>query len=332
MTFVNPKMMTTPRIAPSLFAIPFGLAGLAGAWRYAAVEHLVPGGIGDVLVALTAAIWILVVGLYAAHLLAEPSTAVSDLSDPTSSPFMSLPVIVVMLIAVIGIEPIAPLLAKTVFDVSLVLTVLLGAWLTGQWIYGPLKLQQIHPGYFLPTVAGALVAAQGAAIFGEHRLAQTMFGLGIFSWVILGGLIFARLLVAPALPAALMPSLAVEVAPGAVATVAYLTINGNRIDAFAAALAGYGLLMALAQLRLLPAYRRLSFTTGFWSFTFSWAGVATASLHWIAATRPEGQHIYDAAVLAAITGLIGAIAGRTVLSLMRHQILPAPATDVLSGA
>jgi len=329
MTFVNPKMMTTPRIAPSLFAIPFGLAGLAGAWRYAAVEHLVPGGIGDVLVALTAAIWILVVGLYAAHLLAEPSTAVSDLSDPTSSPFMSLPVIVVMLIAVIGIEPIAPLLAKTVFDVSLVLTVLLGAWLTGQWIYGPLKLQQIHPGYFLPTVAGALVAAQGAAIFGEHRLAQTMFGLGIFSWVILGGLIFARLLVAPALPAALMPSLAVEVAPGAVA---YLTINGNRIDAFAAALAGYGLLMALAQLRLLPAYRRLSFTTGFWSFTFSWAGVATASLHWIAATRPEGQHIYDAAVLAAITGLISAIAGRTVLSLMRHQILPAPATDVLSGA
>jgi tellurite resistance protein len=326
MTFVHQRLMATPRITPSLFAIPFGLAGLAGAWRYAAVEHLVPTGIAEVLVALTAAVWVLLVGLYALHLLAEPKTALSDLSDPTVGPFMSLTIIVVMLIAVIGIEPLAPSLAKTVFDVSLALTVLLGAWLTGQWIYGPLKLEQIHPGYFLPTVAGALVAAQGAAIFGQHRLAQTMFGLGIFSWVILGGLIFARLLVAPPLPAALMPSLAVEVAPGAVATVAYLTINDNRIDAFAAGLAGYGLLMALAQLRLLPAYRRLPFTTGFWSFTFSWAGVATAALHWIAATRPEGQRIYDAVVLAAITALISAIAGRTVLSLVRHQFLPTTAT------
>jgi tellurite resistance protein len=181
-------------------------------------------------------------------------------------------------------------------------------------------------------VAGGLVAAQGAALFGEHRLAQTMFGLGIVSWVILGALILARLFVAPPLPAALMPSLAVEVAPGAVATIAYLTIDGNRIDAFAAGLAGYGLLMVLAQLRLLPVYRRLPFTMGFWSFTFSWAGVATAGLHWVAATRPADPHIYDAVLLAAITALIGAIATRSVLSLMRYQILPAPATDVPSSA
>jgi tellurite resistance protein len=317
MTVSDSKAMVCPRISPSLFAIPFGLAGLAGAWRYAAVAHLVPRGIAEGLIALTAAVWVLLVGLYLLYFRAEPDTALSDLSDPTLGPFMSLIVIVVMLVAVIGIEPIAPTLAKAVFDVGLVLTVLLGGWLTGQWIYGPLRLEQIHPGYFLPTVAGGLVAAQGAAIFGEDRLAETMFGLGIISWIILGALILTRLFVARPLPAALMPSLAVEVAPAAVATVAYLTIDGNRIDAFAAGVAGYGVLMVLAQLRLLPAYRRLPFTMGFWSFTFSWAGVATAALHWVAATRPEGRQVYDAAILAAITALIGAIAARSVLSLMR---------------
>ncbi|WP_237539893.1 MULTISPECIES: hypothetical protein [unclassified Streptomyces] len=43
-------------------------------------------------------------------------------------------------------------------DVFLVLTVLLGGWFTGQWIYGPLELDRLHPGYFLQTVAGGLVA------------------------------------------------------------------------------------------------------------------------------------------------------------------------------
>jgi tellurite resistance protein len=332
MTLLDSKTLPAPRITPSLFAIPFGLAGLAGAWRYAAVTNLVPGGIAEVLVTVTAVVWVVFVGLYVLYLWTEPGTAFSDLTDPTFAPFMSLIVIVAMLIAVIGIEPIHPSLGKTVFDVSLVFTVLLGAWLTGQWIYGPLKLEQLHPGYFLPTVAGALVAAQGAAIFGQPRLAQTMFGLGLFSWVILGALIFARLLVAPPLPAALMPSVAVEIAPGAVATIAYLTINGNRIDAFAAGLAGYGLLMTIAQLRLLPAYWRLPFTMGFWSFTFSWAGVATAGLHWLAATRPAGEHIYDAIILAAITALIGAIAVRSVLSLTRYEIPRVPTVGIPGSA
>jgi tellurite resistance protein len=61
--------------------------------------------------------------------------------------------------------------------------VLLGAWFTGQWIYGPLEFAKIHPGYFLPTVAGGLVASIGAASVGQLRMAQMMFGLGVvWAW------------------------------------------------------------------------------------------------------------------------------------------------------
>ena len=40
---------------------------------------------------------------------------------------------------------------------------LLGGWFTGTWMRGGVELDRLHPGYFLPTVAGGLVASAGAA-------------------------------------------------------------------------------------------------------------------------------------------------------------------------
>ena len=54
--------------------------------------------------------------------------------------------------------PAQPVFGRPLFDVLLALTVLCGSWFTGQWIYGPTNLDTFHPGYFLPTVAGGLLA------------------------------------------------------------------------------------------------------------------------------------------------------------------------------
>lgn len=188
-----------------------------------------------------------------------------------------------------------------------------------------MNLDTFHPGYFLPTVAGGLVAAGSAAQVGQHRLAQTMFGLGIICWVIFGSVIMGRLLFRPLVPPALLPTYAIEVAPAAVASLAWFALNGGHVDSVAALLGGYGLLMVLAQLRLLPPYLRLRFMPSTWAFTFSWAAVATAGLRWLQALRPAGATAWQYLVLALITALIAAIAIRTVIALARGQLLPAPA-------
>lgn len=41
------------------------------------------------------------------------------------------------------------------FLAGLVATVLAGGWITGRWLAVPLPLERWHPGYQLPTVAGA---------------------------------------------------------------------------------------------------------------------------------------------------------------------------------
>ncbi len=127
----------------------------------------------------------------------------------------------------------------------------LAGWLTGQWIYRPLELERLHPGYFLPSVAGGYVASIGAVTPSQPLLAEVLFGLGSASWVVLGPLNLARLMFRPPLPGALLPTIAIEIAPSALATLAWLSPNGCRLDAVTSGLASCGLLMVLAQLRLL---------------------------------------------------------------------------------
>lgn len=316
---VRSSLVSTPRIPPNLFGIPFGVAGLGNVWLLAAGQHHAPRAISTVIFAVAALAWLLIAVLY----LAGGRAAVRhDLTDNITSPFPALALITPMLLSAQAIFPYAETPGRVLVDVFLVLTVLYGGWITGQWIYGPVELDKIHPGWFLPTVAGGLIAAFSAATVGQPRLGWTMLGLGTICWLVLGSIVLGRLLVRPALPAPLLPTLAIEVAPAAVASLAWFRLHGTAVDPVAAFLGGYGLLMVIAQIRLLPAYVKLAFLPSTWSFTFSWAAVATAGLVWLEVLEPAGYRAWEWVVLAAITLLIGAIAGRTVVALARRRFLP----------
>ena len=85
--------------------------------------------------------------------------------------------------------------------------------------------------------------------------------------------------------------LAIEIAPAAVASVAYFLIHGAHVTPVLTALAGYGLLMVLAQIPLLSRYIRLRFSLATWAFTFPWAAVASTALFWLAAEHVTGGRV-----------------------------------------
>jgi tellurite resistance protein len=314
--------MVAVRIPPNFFSIPFGLAGLGNTWSVAGGDGIVPTWIGDALLALAALTWLAVVVAYAAYALPRPRALVGDLVDPVAGPFVPLAVITPMLLAARGIVPHDLAVGRILVDVFLVLTLVFGGWITGQWIYGRIDIDQIHPGYFLPTVAGGFIASAAASAVGQRILADTMLGLGLICWLVLGSLILNRLFTRPPLPATLVPTLAIEVAPYPVAALALLARNGNRIDIWVMLVSGYGLLLVLAQIRLLPLYLRLDFAPSFWAFTFSWSAVATTALHWISGYQPPGHRVYAFLVLAAISALIGGIAVRSIVAAARGRFLP----------
>lgn len=308
-------------VPPNFFSISMGLAGLADAWRTANVLFGVPSFIGNVLYLITAVVFALLAGAVVTKLILRPGLLLAELRHQIAGPFYSLFPISGMLLTV-GLGPHAYEVARALFLVFLVATFLFGGWITGRWISGPPGNDSIHPGYFLPTVAGGLIGGEGAADFGLNGLGWISFGIGILCWVLLGSLILNRLLVRPPLPAALVPTLAIEAAPPAVAGIAYSALSGGRIDMVAYALAGYALLMVLVQVRLFPMYRSLSFAPSFWAFTFSYSAIAIDAMRWIQAERTDGATVLGYAVLGAITLFIGGIAVRSLVALRRGQFLP----------
>ncbi|WP_199853180.1 hypothetical protein [Plantactinospora sp. BC1] len=317
--------MVAVRIPPSFFGIPFGLAGLGNTWMLAGHDGDVPTWIGNALLALATLAWLAVLAAYAGYALRRPRALVGDLVDPVTSPFVSLAVITPVLLAAQGVAPHNLHVGRILVDVFLVLTLLFGGWITGQWIYGRVDIDQIHPGYFLPTVAGGLIASAAASAVGQRTLAEIMLGLGLICWLVLGSLTLNRLFVRPPLPTPLIPTLAIEAAPSALAGIALFALNGGRIDIWVTLVSGYGLLLVLAQIRLLPLYLRLRFAPSFWAFTFSWSAVATAALHWITDGEPPGHRVYTYLVLAAISALIGGITVRSIVAAARGRFLPPPA-------
>ena len=316
-------MSAARRVPPNFFSIPFGVAGLAVVWRLAGQFYGVPVWIGDVLFVMAAAAWALLMVIYAGSAVVDPASVTRHLRDPVLVPFLSLAALVGMLLAV-GLEDMARTAGIVLFAASLAAATLFGGWTMGQLRVAGMNEERLHSGYFLPTVAGGLIAASGAALAGLPQLGWVCFGVGVLSWVMLSSVILGRLISRSRPPAPLVPTLAIEVAPPALAGSAYFTLTGNHVDAVTYGIAGYSLLMLLVQVTLLPIYRRIPFTPGFWAFTFPWTAVVAYALRWIALERPRGSVSLGAAAVAAVTVLVAAVALRSLVALGRGEFLPGP--------
>jgi hypothetical protein len=136
------------RYPPNLFAIPFGLAALA---------------------------WVTLLACYAAQ---GTRSNFADFRNKTLSPFIALaPITGMLLAATLSLYAFAA--GQALVVVFLIMTLVIGGLLTGEWIVASLDDDSAHPGYFLPTVAGGLVGAFCTAQVHLHGLAAASFGIGI---------------------------------------------------------------------------------------------------------------------------------------------------------
>jgi tellurite resistance protein len=138
----------------------------------------------------------------------------------------------------------------------------------------------------------------------------------------LGSVILNRLVLGPPLAAALVPTLAIEVAPPAVAGNAYFALREGPDDPFMYALAGFCALSVVAQLRFVPLFRRLPFAATFWAFTFSYTSVATFGLNWVARERPAGAEPIAWVVAGAATVFVAAIAVASARAVVAGRFFP----------
>jgi len=312
------RATTSTRLRPTVFTMPFGLASLAGVWSLMASFYSAPPAVSDALFIAAACAWVVFIAFVLAHWTRRPGTLGAELRDPVMGPFWSLPPIVGMLLA-IGLASGEPAIAETAFFVFFALTVVVVVLMVARWVTGGVDRCQVHPGYFLPTVAGFQIAAQGAARFGLSVLAWGSFTVAIASWAVLTPIVLARLHTVP-LPTALGPTRAIELAPPALAGATYFDLTGAAPDPVAYAFLTGVALLAAGQLRAVPRYARLQFGQGFWAFTFPWVSVAALALRWLRIEHPTGGPVYALLAVGAVSVLVAAIAVRSLVAIPRGEL------------
>jgi tellurite resistance protein len=298
----------------TLFAVPLGLAGLGGDWGEAEAVVDAPGWVADATYTLAAAIWLLMTLAYVAQGLRNRGALGRDLGNPATGPLVAYPAVIGLLL-VPHLSLYAHTAAEWACGVFVTTLVLIVASLLANLLRGNVPLQAVHPGFFLPYVAGASIAGIALAGVGAPTAAMTAIGAGLFFWVVISALLFTRLATQEALPQAAQPLFSVLLASPATAGIGWLAANGDRIDPLVDALAGFIILLVLVQFMLFPVYRRGAFTPGFWAFAFPIASTTNFGMRWLAALHVANLDAWAWLLTSLATVSIAALAARSLAFL-----------------
>ncbi|GAA0928597.1 hypothetical protein GCM10009554_10270 [Kribbella koreensis] len=301
----------------ALFSIPLGLAGLGGAWQAAAQLLGAPGLAADLAYAAATVVWLCFSVIYCVSALRHDLGRFHlDLRHPLFGPLTAyIPVIAILLIA--HYAPDLGAAARWLTFAAVAALAINAAALVAHWLNAPLDADALHPGYFLPVVAGPFIAGIGLAAVAEMSVAVAVFGIGIYFWLLLGAVITGRLFFGSALPQPFKPVLSILLSPPATASLAWFAIKPGQLDQVQAAIGGITLFTLLIQLFFLPDYLRLPFSSQHWVFTFPLAVLGNLGVRWTAALDFTGWRPVAWTILAFSTAAILAILGGTLRDLVR---------------
>ncbi|WP_432043037.1 hypothetical protein [Streptomyces cadmiisoli] len=300
----------------SHFAIPLGFAGIAGSWNAASIFLDAPRWVSGMFYTVSGILWLLFSLVYIAERVRNVATFREDRESPVSGAGAAfLPVIGILLIAHFG-QYLPRELAGAICWFLVAALGVVAAQLFAHWLTGHLSFAQLHPGYTLPLVAGPFIASIGLSSVHAVSAARAAQGVGIFFWVVIGGVITARLITGGPLPLSATPSLSVLLAPPATGGIASFAAYPGTIGPLQLAFFGIFVMMVLIQIALLRRYVKLPFGLNFWNFTFPVSASTTYGLHWLGMSDFGGRREIAWGLLSLATVVVLAIAAATVRSLV----------------
>lgn len=307
----------------SLFGIPVGHLGLAGAWHVAARIWNFPSLVANALAILGGMAWLVLLAVYANKWYRHPAKAKQEARDPVQSSFVSLGLISTMLVAMSVLQVSRPA-AVALFLASLAGQLVLDAWLVGRAWQGGQGADFVTPALYLPAVGQNFVAASGAMALGWPQIAAWLFGCGALSWLATESIVLARAATREPLPADLRSAMGVQLAPPVVGGVAYLGLTTGVPDLVANMLFGYGLYQAVLLLRLWPWVRLPTFSAGYWSMSFGVTALPTMAMRMVE-RGDSGPIAWVAPILFAAANLVIAYLALSSLRLLvrRQPVLVA---------
>ncbi|MGA4555157.1 SLAC1 anion channel family protein [Methylorubrum aminovorans] len=305
----------------ALFGSVMGLTGLSVAWQLAARRFGLPGLVADGIGWAALAAFLALALAYGTKAVTAWPTVVAEFRHPIAGNLFGTVLISLLLLPLVIVR-ISPLLAQGIWILASAGMVVFAVVIVSRWMSSRQQVAHATPAWIVPVVGLLDIPLAAPALGLPHTGTLTLFALsvGLFFAVPLFTLIFARLLFEEPLAPAMRPTLMILVAPFMVGFSSYASTLG-RIDAFAEGLFLVGLfvfVILIGLLRDLP--RCCPFRVSWWAVSFPAAAAAVAALRYADHAQIGLADGLALLLLAFATGLIGALALRTLVGIVRGEL------------
>ncbi|HHO60024.1 MAG TPA: C4-dicarboxylate ABC transporter [Thiotrichales bacterium] len=278
----------------------------------------ISGGIGHLLLIVTAVVFLLLAGTFVAKLLRHPDAVRAELKHPVKLSFFPAISIGMFLLAIAG-QHHEPELAAGLWRLGAVVHFALMLFILNSWVNHPhFKVVHINPAWFIPAVGNVLVPIAGAGL-DYHEISWFFFSVGMLFWIVLLTLVFNRVLFHDPLPAKLEPTLFILIAPPAVGFVSWVKLTGG-VDEFGRVLYYLALFFSLFLLTQVKRLARLPFFLSWWAYSFPLAAITIAS--WEMHEQLGGVVYHHLALffLTLVTLVVGFLVFKTIQAAAAKKI------------
>ena len=302
----------------TIFASVMGLTGLALAWQKLQAVTKVDLGVNGILAGLALGVFIVLVLFYGLKALRYPSAVKAELRHPVKLSFFPTISISMILLATVFMH-LAPSFAHLLWWIGIVLQFSLLMFVMNSWFnHEHFETAHVNPSWFIPAVGNVLVPVAGVH-FGHMEISWFFFSVGIVLWVVLLTIVFNRVLFHNPMPAKLVPTLAILIAPPSVGFVAYFKLAGG-LDKFCHVLYFSGLFFTFFVALQLPKFFKLPFFLSWWAYTFPLAAITIASLIMYSVTQVAGYAYLSYVLIGVLSLVVAFLIYRTLLAVARKQI------------
>ncbi|MEP2530560.1 SLAC1 anion channel family protein [Shimia sp.] len=301
-----------------MFACIMGLMGFSLALRSAHVVLDTGYALSQGVLWFGIAAFVIIASLYLVKLIRYPEAVMAEWRHPGRMAFFPAISIGLLLIGA-AILPHSESVARIVWLVGVVLQGFLTLAVISGWIsQRSFEVGQLTPAWFIPAV-GNVVAPVAGVQLGYIELSWLFFSTGIVFWGVLLTLVFNRLIFHDPIPAKLLPTLVVLVAPPMVGFSAYVTLTGE-LDSFARILLNSGYVFAALVAVQAPKFVRLPFALSWWALSFPVAALSIASFRFAVMAGSFAHVVIGTAVLILLIIIMASLVWRTILAIMRDEI------------
>jgi len=299
------------------FAVVMGLSGLAIAYQKAHHLFAFPKIIYEVLMFAAAAVFVVVSFFYLLKAFLFFEEVKADFFHPIRINFFAA-VSISMLLLSIAFYFYYPLVAMVLWAFGTIIHLFMTFYVVSFWIRHNFEIAHTNPAWFIPIVGNVLVPVVGVD-FMPKEVSLYFFSVGIFFWLVLGTIIFYRIVFHHQLPQKFIPTLFIYIAPPAVGFVAYMRIFG-AYDMTAMMLLNMALFFTVLLFFMGRAFVGLKFFISWWAFTFPLDAVAIA---FMSAYQISGSVVYKGIglfFLGVATLVVLYVAFVTIVHIQKKEI------------